>query len=235
MLHYFAKHHNKIQFFGYEVANLALVAQQLWFTDKPGYGLNTETLAALSLLLGSAFIWRFDPRTRPHLLFYGGLALAYGGIFLTAAGYTWTGLSVVLASLETARGGRGVLNHWIAEHGSVSGTLPLWVAIHRRVAAWSLNWYCHLVDALIRAYPGLGRFINERPFITSTVIKAPLRLEFIGKNLLLGDWIGAAVGLSWLLLGDLALTMNDPQLRAYAQRMDAGYQMPNTAIEQIQA
>lgn len=89
MLQFFAKHHNKIQFFGYEVANLVLVAQQLWLTDGSGYGLNAETLAALSLLLGSALIWRFDPKLHPHLLFYGGLALIWGGVFLAAAGYVW--------------------------------------------------------------------------------------------------------------------------------------------------
>lgn len=229
ILQYFAKHHNKIQFFGYEVANLVLVAQQLWLAEGPGYGLNTETLAALSLLLGSAFIWRFDPKLRPHLLFYGGLALAWGGAFLTAAGYLWTGLSVVLASLETARGGRSVLNGWLADQRAASAPLPLAAAIHGWVASWSLGWYCILIDALIRGYPDLGRFINERPFITSTIIKAPLRLEFIGKKLLVGDWIGAGVGLSWLLLGDLALTMNDAQLQAYAQRMDAGYAAPALA------
>jgi hypothetical protein len=235
MLHYFAKHHNKIQFFGYEVANLVLVAQQLWLANRPGYGLNAETLAALSLLLGSAFIWRFDPRTRPHLLFYGGLALACGGAFLTAAGYVWTGLSVVLASLETARGGRAVLDLWIAEQQLVSRTLPLRAGIHVCVAAWSLNWYCRMVDALIGVYPGLGRFINERPFITGTVIKAPLRLEFIGKKLLLGDWIGIAVGFSWLLLGDLALALNDPGFQAYAERIGVSYPLPGTATEQTQA
>ena len=235
MIQHFAKHHNKIQFFGYEVANLVLVAQQLWLADGPGYGLNAETLAALALLLGSAFIWRFDPKMRPHLLFYGGLALACGGAFLTAAGYVWTGLSVVLASLETARGGRGLLNAWIDEQRSASGTRPLAATIHGRVAAWSLNWYCQVVDVLIRVYPGLGRFINERPFITSTVIKAPLRLEFIGKKLLMGDWIGAAVGLSWLLLGDLALALNDAQFQAYAQQLDASYSLPNAVTEQTQA
>ncbi len=235
MLHQFVKYHNKIQFFGYEVANLVLVAQQLWLADGPGYGLNAETLAALALLLGSAFIWRFDPKLRPHLLFYGGLVLACGGVFLTAAGYVWTGLSVVLASLETARGGRVILNDWFDKQLSMFGIVPLAATIHRRVAAWSLCWYCQVVDALIRVYPGLGRFINERPFITSTVIKAPLRLEFIGKKMLMGDWIGTAVGLSWLLLGDLALALNDAQLQAYAQRMDASYPLPNTAPQQTQA
>lgn len=214
----FAKHHNQIQFFGYEVANLVLVAQQLWVADGPGYGSNAETMAALALLLGSALIWRFDPKSRPHLLFYGGLALAGGGVFLTAAGYTWTGLSVILASLETARGGSGVLTGWVGERKSAAGRIPRNTSVHCRVATWSLNWYGNPVDRLANAYPGLGRFINERPFITSTLIKAPLRLEFIGKKLIMGDWIGMAVGLSWLLLGDLALAFNDAELQAYAQR-----------------
>ncbi|MCB0125713.1 MAG: hypothetical protein KDE58_25840, partial [Caldilineaceae bacterium] len=229
----FAKHHNKIQFFGYEVANLILVAQQLWVANESGYGLNAETLAALSLLLGSALIWRFDPKARPHLLFYGGLALATGGAFLTAAGYLWTGLSVVLASLETARGGLGVLNGWTAEQALNMLPLPMTISIHWRVARWSLYGYCPLVDYVVSFSPRLGRFINERPFITSTLIKAPLRLEFIGKKVLLGDWIGAAVGLSWLLLGDLALAFNDADLQAYAQRSESGYSLSRDDLDAI--
>lgn len=221
MLRFFANHHNKIQFFGYEVANVILVAHQLQRPDGAGYGLNAETLAALALLIGSACIWRFDPKSRPHLLFYGGMALALGGAFLTAAGYVWTGLAVVLASLETARGGRSVLAAWIAEHRSLAGGVPLMSSLHGRVAGLCLGWYCQLVDLVSRLAPGLGRFINERPFITGTVIKAPLRLEFVGKKLLMGDWIGAGVGLSWLLLGDLALAMNDARLQAYARRVTA--------------
>ena len=76
-----------------------------------------------------------------------------------------------------------------------------------------LGWYSNLVERFANVYPDLGRFIDERPLITSTLIKAPLRFEFIGKKLLLGDWIGALVGLSWLFLGDLALAFNDPQLQ----------------------
>ena len=223
MIQLFAKHHNKIQFFGYEVANLVLVAQQLWLTDGTGYGLNTETMAALALLLGSAFIWLFDPKTRPHLLFYGGLALAVGGGLFAAAGYMWSGLSVVLASLETARGGLGVLNGWADEQQRQAATVPLAITIHQRAAHWSLKWYCTLVDVVVGIFPNFGCFINERPFITSTLIKAPLRLEFIGKKLLVGDWIGVAVGLSWLLLGDLALAFNDAELQAYAQRVAVDY------------
>ncbi|MCB0061297.1 MAG: hypothetical protein KDE19_04260 [Caldilineaceae bacterium] len=232
MIQQFAKHHNKIQFFGYEVANLVLVAQQLWLAEGHGYGLNAETLAALSLLLGSALIWRFEPKARPHLLFYGGLALAVGGAFLTAAGYLWTGLSVVLAALETARGGLGMLNGWIATAKATTGMVPRHIKLHGRVANGSLNWYCKPVDALLAFQPNLGSFINERPFITGTLIKAPLRLEFVFKKLLVGDWIGAAVGLSWLLLGDLALAFNDPALQAYALRDGANYPLPTLATEQ---
>ncbi|MEZ4734659.1 MAG: hypothetical protein R3E79_46805 [Caldilineaceae bacterium] len=232
MMHYFANHHNKIQFFGYEVANLLLVAQQLWLTRGTGYGLNLETMAALALLLGSALIWRFDPKARPHLLFYGGMALAIGGAFFTAAGYTWTGLSVIVSALETARGGLGVLNGWVAEQQRTQSSLPTTVAIHWRVARWTLHGYCHLVAFIASLAPDLGRFIDERPFITGTLIKAPLRLEFIGKKLLSGDWIGATVGLSWLFLGDLALAFNDAQLQAYAQQVDAGYPLPDLVSEQ---
>lgn len=232
MIQHFANHHNKIQLFGYEIANLLLVAQQLWLTRGSGYGLNLETMAALALLLGSALIWRFDPKARPHLLFYGGMALGVGGAFFTAGGYTWTGLSIIVSSLETARGGLGVLNRWVAEEGRTWLPLPTAIAIHWRVARWTLHGYCRLVALVAGFAPALGRFIDERPFITSTLIKAPLRLEFIGKKLLSGDWIGAAVGLSWLLLGDLALAFNDAQLQTYAQRVNAGYPLTAMATEQ---
>lgn len=231
-MQFFAKHHNKIQLFGYEVANLLLVAQQLWLTRGTGYGLNLETMAALALLLGSALIWRFDPKARPHLLFYGGMALAVGGAFFTAAGYTWTGLSVIVSALETARGGLGVLNGWVAEQGQKRFPLPTAIVIHWRVARWTLHGYCRLVAFVAGFAPTLGRFIDERPFITGTLIKAPLRVEFIGKKLLSGDWIGAAVGLSWLFLGDLALAFNDAQLQAYSQRVDTGYPLPDLVSEQ---
>ena len=232
MMQYFANHHNKIQFFGYEIANLLLVAQQLWLTRGTGYGHNLETMAALALLLGSALIWRFDPKARPHLLFYGGMALAIGGVFFTAAGYTWTGLSVIISALETARGGLGVLNGWVAEQKGNLLPLPTALTIHWRVARWSLYGYCRLVAFVAGLAPDLGRFIDERPFITGTLIKAPLRLEFIGKKLLSGDWIGAAVGISWLFLGDLALAFNDAQLQAYAQRVDGEYPLPGLATKQ---
>lgn len=222
MIQQFAKHHNKIQFFGYEVANLLLVAQNLWIAQGAGYGLNAETFSALCMLLGSAFIWRFDSEKRPYLLFYGGVALACGGLFLAGAGYRWTGLSVALSSLETARGGLGVLRGWTHSQQMAGTPMPWTMAFHLRVATCCLGWYCVLIDRLSRAKPGLGRFIDERPFITGTLIKAPLRLEFVGKKMLAGDWIGVLVGLSWLLLGDLALAFNDAELQAYVQQGSEG-------------
>ncbi|MEZ4658767.1 MAG: hypothetical protein R2911_14445 [Caldilineaceae bacterium] len=231
MIQQFAKHHNKIQFFGYEIANIVLVIQQLWLTRSTGYGLNAETVAAVALLVGSALIWRFDPTARPHLLFYGGMALAVGGAFFTAAGYTWSGLSIILSALETARGGLGVLNEWVKEQKWNMLPLPVAISIHWRVARWSLCGYCRVVNFVVGFAPDLGRFIDERPFITGVLIKAPLRFEFIGKKLLVGDWIGAVVGLSWLLLGDLALAFNDVELQAYAQRVESRRPAPNLVLE----
>lgn len=216
MIRIFAKHHNKIQLFGYEVANLVLILQQFYSSGGSIYGFNLETWAGLALLLGSALIWRFDPATRPHLLFYGGWSLTVGGGFLTAAGYVWTGTSVILASLETTRGGVRLLDAWVGARVAEEQAIVKSVLIHCKVAHASLNWYQSAVAVLVSCLPRLGYLINERPFVTGALIKAPLRLEFVGKKVIAGDWIGAAVGVSWLLLGDLALAFNDAKLQVYA-------------------
>lgn len=213
MIQQVAKHHNKIQFFGYEVANMVLVAQQLLTSEGLSYGINAETAGALFFLLGSGLIWFFDYKTRPYLLFYGGIALTIGGTFFAFAGYLLTGLSVMLASLETARGGLNILNQIIDDQFDLQSDCSLACYIHQQIAERTLGWYSRLVERFANIYPDLGRFIDERPFITSTLIKAPLRFEFIGKKLLVGDWIGAMVGVSWLFLGDLALAFNDPHLQ----------------------
>ncbi|MEM7335608.1 MAG: hypothetical protein AAF490_26255 [Chloroflexota bacterium] len=220
MIQQVAKHHNKIQFFGYEVANLILVAQQLLTADGLSYGINAETAGALFFLLGSGLIWFFDFQKRPYLLFYGGLALAFGGACFAMAGYFLTGLSVILASLETARGGLNILNKLVDDQFNLQSNCSLCCYIHQQIAHRLLGWYSQLVDRFAKVHPKLGRFIDERPFITSTLIKAPLRFEFIIKKLLFGDWIGALVGLSWLFLGDLALAFNDAKLQDYAQQKD---------------
>lgn len=211
MIRFFATHHNKIQFFGYEVANIVWLLHNAYQQETTGYGLNFETCTALFFLTGSALIWRFDPEKRPQMLFYGGMALAIGGLFLTAAGFALTGLAVVLASLETARGGLRILQQLVVDNRQ---------SPHRhsaRLASTLLGWYQKPIEAMAAKFHQVGHFIDERPFVTGAFIKAPLRLEFIGKKVLLGDWIGAAVGLSWMLLGDMALAFNDDKLQAHVQ------------------
>ena len=213
MLKFFATHHNKIQFFGYEVANLLWVYHHVSRSGTPGYGLNAETCAALCFLTGSGLIWTFHPERRPQMLFHGGLCLTFGGLFLAIAGFAVTGLAVMLASLETARGGYNFLQAYAEDHPAGAA------AAHRatlQLARITLGWYGRLVVFWTGRFPRLGRFIDQRPFITGAMIKAPLRLEFIAKKLLLGDWVGTLVGLSWMILGDIALAFNDAELYAYA-------------------
>lgn len=220
MLDFFARHHNKIQFFGYEVANVIWVLHHATHTGQAGYGANVETAAALAFLLGSGLIWRFEPERRPHMLLYGGLLLALGGLGLALAGFALTGLAVVLASLETARGGMAVVAAHVERrrrNASVQGRLH---PCTLRLARYLLGWYWRPVSILAKRFPRFGRFIDERPFVTGALIKAPLRLEFIIKKLLIGDWVGAAVGLSWMLLGDVALAFNDAQLREAAEKWE---------------
>ncbi|MDH3600028.1 MAG: hypothetical protein OEU26_10370, partial [Candidatus Tectomicrobia bacterium] len=221
MIRQFAKHHNKIQFFGYEVANVVLVVQQALQRGTTGYGLNYETFSALSLLAGSAFIWRFDPERRPHLLLYGGIALTIGGLFLMAAGYIMTGLAVAVASLETARGGLLALQDYIDERSKKGASVESFLDHTLQIARLALGWYLMPIDYLTSKFQHFGRFINDRPFITGTLIKAPMRLEFIVKKMLIGDWIGAAVGISWMTLGDVALAFNDAKLQAFVEQRDA--------------
>ena len=216
MVRQFAQHHNKIQFFGYEVANLVLVFQYMLQSGTTGYGFNWETCAALAFLGGSAMIWLFDPQTRPHLLFYGGLALTLGGFFLAVAGYGLTGAAVILASFETTRGGLLVLQAMVTAKQTEQERISPIRHFHLRLGYLLLGWYCRIVDRFAAQFPEIGRLINERPFVTGSLIKAPLRVEFVAKKLLVADWIGAAVGISWMLLGDLALAFNDPQLYTWA-------------------
>lgn len=208
-----AVHHNRIQFFGYEVANVVLVIQQTLNAGTTPYGLTFETYAALSLLIGSACIWRFDCQARPSMLYWGGMALALGGVFLIGAGYTLSGVAVTLASLETARGGMSILRKQVdGELGGIREiATPTRIALS--IATLSLGWYVAVVDAVTSRWIGFGRFVNERPFLTGALIKAPTRLEFVAKKIVEGDAVGAAVGLSWMILGDGALAFNDTKLK----------------------
>jgi len=90
-----------------------------------------------------------------------------------------------------------------------------------RLSAAFFGWYVKLIKAIARRFKTLGKFINTRPFLSGALIKAPLRLEFIIKKILSGDVVGASVGLSWMVLGDGGLALNDNTLKrkfkAYAE------------------
>lgn len=77
--------------------------------------------------------------------------------------------------------------------------------------------YRILIEYFCRYFQRTGQFINERPFLTGTIIRAPLRLEFVIKNALRGDFINVAVGVFWIV-GDLALAMNDESFRRWVVR-----------------
>lgn len=210
------RHHNKIQFFGYEAANILLVWQRTGDAGSSQRGFTYEALAALAFMLGSACICLHDPDRRPAGLFFGSLGLIAGGILLIIAGYPLTGFAVTIASLETARGGLFALEAELARSTRPDRSLTkLTLILGQRV----LGFYVLPVNLLCRRFGKLGGFLNDRPFLSSAIIKLPLRLEFVIKNLLLGDAVGVIVGLSWMILGDGALAFNDERLRQAALQM----------------
>lgn len=210
-------HHNKMQFFGYEAANVVLVANEYAINRTTPFGITHEMAAALAFMIGSAAIWQFDFHRRPAMLFFGGIALAAGGLLLAIAGYTLTGMSVLLASLETARGGLLMLRKHVSHTVQAGCLVSSHVRMCLSLASISMGWYEKLIGLVASRFQNFGAFINERPFLTSTLVKAPLRLEYILKKLLQGDIVGVTVGLSWMLLGDLGLALNDDRLKASLQ------------------
>ncbi len=126
---------------------------------------------------------------------------------LVLAGYPLTGGSVMLASLETARGGLSLLSARSSRYGLAAGLPALAHAL--------MGPYCALIGAVVRRFHLAGQFIEERPFVTSSMIKLPMRLEFVLRNLFAGDPVGVAIGLSWMVLGDGALALNDRRFREW--------------------
>src|SRR4051794_12600988 len=216
MVRLFCDRHNQIQFFGYEVANIALVVHEAKCVGVCVGGVSV-LWAALAFLCGSACIYAFEPRRRPSMLLLGGLALTLGGLLLARAGYPITGLAVTVASLETSRGGLALLAAFDREHGAE----VLLVRTHLvfQLGTLLMAPYSWLIRQLSFLLPGLGRFIDRRPFVVGGVIKFPLRLEFVTKRLLAGDIFGALVGVSWMLLGDGGLALNDPALNAQLRHL----------------
>lgn len=207
------KQHNKIQFVGYEAANVVLAVTK----GAGNYGMNFETAAAASFMIGSGAIWFFDFDKRPSAILYGGLGLTAGGLCLAAAGYPLAGLPVALASMETARGGLNVLK----DHIEAKKSDPEAVSTINKMsyAFWNkaLRPYTSPVEYTSSKLRSFGKFINERPFLTGSIIKFPGRVAFIGQKALERDWIGAGVGVSWLVLGDGGLTLLDNKVRGWIE------------------
>lgn len=63
-----------------------------------------------------------------------------------------TGLSIIVSALETARGGLGKLNGWVVEEGRTRLPLSIAIAIHWRVARWSLYGYCRTPQVVINKF-----------------------------------------------------------------------------------
>ena len=205
--------HNKIQFLGYEAANLVLVGNALLFGKEIDNNTALEVCAVFALIAGSICIFFYDPGRRSTLLFYGGVGLTLGGVFLAISGYYLTGISVALASLETTRGGiLSIVDHCessLLEQSSVS----LFTRKTLRISTRLIGWYIKMIAKISRRFKTFGTFINTRPFLSGALIKAPLRLEFIVKKILTGDLVGAGAGLSWMILGDGGLALNDAKLK----------------------
>lgn len=205
----FVKHHNKFQFFGYQPANIILALNN---------SMHDESYAALSFLTGSLSIYHFDFNKRPTRLLWGGLGLTAGGIFLSAAGYPASGVPVALASLETARGGLKKIEDHIAAKTAAGEAIHLTTTFSLHAGRAIMAPYNFLVEKFVAKLPAVGDFLNKRPFVAGTIIKSPPRAVYIAQKLAEGDYVGAAVGMSWLAIGDVALTFNDRNFKAYFER-----------------
>jgi hypothetical protein len=209
---FYSQHYNRIQFASYEPFNVLLAGSQtLLGTSSTLGGVNAETAAALSFLVGSGLIWKFHPEKKPTNLFYGGLALATGGGFLTGAGYELSGLSVTIASLETSRGGLKFLSEKLKSGVPVTRFTQFTETLGQKI----MSPYMWPVETLSARFKNFGQFINDRPFVTGAIIKIPCRLDYIIGNASQGNvlgMIGAAVGFAWMN-GDIALAFNDKKLR----------------------
>lgn len=213
------RHHNKIQWVGYEGGNALLLWHETSGRIDPSdlnIGilnlLSFEALAALAFFCGSSFIYAYEPTRRPAALFLGSLALIAGGVFLVLAGYFWTGLSVAIASLETARGGLIKLDEAAAMLRAPSKLILL-------LGRLLLFAYTAPLKVICRRISSIGQVLEERPFLVSFLIKMPLRVEFIVVSFLADSLVGVTVGMLWMVLGDGALALNEEKLKESARRL----------------
>ena len=208
ILKFYAIRHNQIQFFGYEAANIALFTVQ--FSGGRGWeqGLNAESSAAAAFMVGSLFVFFFHPQKRPWYLFLGGAGIFLGGLFLFLGEYYSTGVAVILSGAEMMRGALNIYEAAVLTRGLFYKTVFFFIAPYRM-----------FMKSLFRKFRTLGQFVDEHPFITGAILRAPTRIEFTVKQFLMGGivgWVGVAVGLSWMILGDIAIAFNDKKLQKWA-------------------
>lgn len=211
-------HNSKLQFFGYNVGNLILAAHQMAVSGTTHYGVNLETSAAIVLLIGSICAWQFHPAKRPYMLLYNGLLIIVGGLLFYAAGYPMTGIAMIFAALEVARGGLAELesatDHQLHERNQTTRLNKY----SQGCGEFLLAWYILIVEAVTSKFYGLGRFINERPFIMGPCIQLPVRIGFIGSMGMIGNWAGVVAGLLWTFLGDGGLALHDARFKSFILR-----------------
>ena len=193
-------HYNIIQLIGYEAANITLLVQQGFVPEDTVW---SESFAALFFMFGSLNICFFSPERRPSLLMTGGFLLTLGGLMLILAGYP---LNRHIGHVSLARDGP-------RRHDFCQPFIEKDRLFHIKPIYLILVPYQFMVISLVNRLGSIGRFILNRPFVVGAIIKVSMRLEFIIKNLLAGDLIGMAIGLSWMILGDGGLALNDEKLR----------------------
>ena len=217
------RNNNLSQFLGYEVANVALAVQKSFENGHFEAAANHETWGALSMLFGSAALLGFDPEEKPEYMVWGGAGLALGGAFLVAAGYPVTGGALTVASMENVRGGRQMVRERIQRAKDEGARVPLTSRVTDVLSAPSII-YTAPVNAATKRGKKIGKFINERPFLTGAMIKAPLRLEFICKNAVqipaepINATIKTLIGLAWMIPGDGGIALNDKKFKARVMR-----------------
>ncbi|AHB49903.1 hypothetical protein W911_03665 [Hyphomicrobium nitrativorans NL23] len=205
-----------MQFAAYEGGNLALVASENNKADAVSnaviFGQTPEAMAAFSFAAMSGCLFAFDPMKSPNFLLLAGLSGLAGGLFLASAGFTLSGGAVALSSLEMARGGYHVLEQHFqrTKRQSVAADLRISSGL---ATIMGISVYAWAVSAVTRRSATAKRILDDRPLLTSSAIKAPMRFDMIGQSLLRGEWVTAAVGTSWLI-GDGLVALNDTRLKA---------------------
>jgi len=192
-----------------------MIAYSLLAFGSSGHSGATEAAAAGSFFIGSSLIAKFNPQKNPTLLFYGGASLAVGGAFLAVAAGPIVGVPLVVAYLETARGGLFEIKQHIESKRLQGLDVGQFTDFTAKVGGVLMAPYTSPVNALCNKFPKIGKVAVEHPHLLGGAIKTPGRIHYIGQKAAQGDAIGVAIGSSWYLLGDVGLLFFDEKFRCY--------------------